>query len=79
MGRTNTMRPFTPPQYVGANLFALGGMNSALKCVSAGEISVMVTGAMAIFTVKFWSVFLYVVMWVDQNLIWSMYPDVQTS
>jgi len=36
----------------------------------------MVVGAMAIFTVKFWSVLWYLAMWVDQNLIQSMYPDV---
>ena len=36
----------------------------------------MVIGAMAIFTVKFWSVLWYLAMWVDQNLIQSMYPDV---
>jgi hypothetical protein len=37
---------------------------------------VLVTGAMAIFTIKFWSVLWYLAMWVDQNLIQSMYPDV---
>jgi len=31
---------------------------------------------MAIFTVKFWSVLWYLALWVDQNLILSMYPDV---
>ena len=36
----------------------------------------MVIGAMAIFTVKFWSVLWYLALWVDQNLILSMYPDV---
>jgi len=36
----------------------------------------MVTGAMAIFTIKFWSVLWYLALWVDQNLILSMYPDV---
>ena len=36
----------------------------------------MMTGAMAIFTVKFWSVLWYLALWVDQNLILSMYPDV---
>ena len=36
----------------------------------------MVVGAMAIFTIKFWSVLWYLAMWVDQNLILSMYPDV---
>ena len=38
----------------------------------------MVMGAVAIFTVKFWSVLWYLSMWVDQNLIRSMYPDVNS-
>ena len=44
--------------------------------LSRYSISMMVVGAMAIFTVKFWSVLWYLSMWVDQNLIRSMYPDV---
>lgn len=44
--------------------------------LSRYSIAMMVTGAMAIFTVKFWSVLWYLAMWVDQNLIRSMYPDV---
>ena len=36
----------------------------------------LITGALAIFTVKFWSVLWYLALWVDQNLIQSMYPDV---
>ena len=43
--------------------------------LSRYSISVLVTGALAIFTVKFWSVLWYLAMWVDQNLIQSMYPD----
>ena len=38
--------------------------------------SVLITGALAVFTVKFWSVLWYLALWVDQNLILSMYPDV---
>ena len=33
-------------------------------------------GTIAIFTIKFWSVLRYLAMWVDQNLIQPMYPDV---
>ena len=44
--------------------------------LSRYSIAMMVVGAMAIFTVKFWSVLWYLAMWVDQNLILSMYPDV---
>jgi hypothetical protein len=44
--------------------------------MSRYSISMMVIGAMAIFTVKFWSVLWYLALWVDQNLVQSMYPDV---
>ncbi len=44
--------------------------------LSRYSISMIVIGAMAIFTVKFWSVLWYLALWVDQNLIMSMYPDV---
>jgi len=44
--------------------------------LSRYSIAMMVVGAMAIFTIKFWSVLWYLAMWVDQNLIQSMYPDV---
>ena len=44
--------------------------------LSRYSISMMMTGAMAIFTVKFWTVLWYLALWVDQNLILSMYPDV---
>ena len=32
--------------------------------------------SIAIFTIKFWSVLWYLALWVNQNLILSMYPDV---
>ena len=44
--------------------------------LSRYSISMMVIGAMAVFTVKFWSVLWYLAMWVDQNLILSMYPNI---
>jgi len=46
--------------------------------LSRYSLSMMVIGAMAIFTVKFWSVLWYLAMWVDQSLILSMHPDVNT-
>lgn len=46
--------------------------------LSRYSLSMMVVGAMAIFTVKFWSVLWYLALWVDQNLILSMYPDANT-
>jgi hypothetical protein len=47
-----------------------------LVVLSRYSLSVLVTGALAVFTVKFWSVLWYLALWVDQNLILSMYPDV---
>ena len=44
--------------------------------LSRYSVSMLMIGAMAIFTVKFWSVLWYLALWVDQNLIISMYPDV---
>ena len=44
--------------------------------LSRYSLSVLMTGALAVFTVKFWSVLWYLALWVDQNLILSMYPDV---
>jgi len=44
--------------------------------LSRYSIAMMVIGGMAIFTIKFWTVLWYLAMWVDQNLILSMYPDV---
>jgi len=47
-----------------------------LVVLSRYSLSVLMVGAMAIFTVKFWSVLWYLALWVDQNLMLSMYPDV---
>lgn len=44
--------------------------------LSRYSLSMMVVGAMTIFTVKFWGVLWYLAMWVDQNLMLSMHPDV---
>jgi len=44
--------------------------------LSRYSLAMMVTGGLAIFTVKFWSLLWYLAMWVDQNLIQAMYPDV---
>ena len=49
-----------------------------LVVLSRYSLSMLVTGALAVFTVKFWTVLWYLALWVDQNLILSMYPDVNT-
>lgn len=38
------------------------------------NLSVMFVGAIAIFSVKFWTVMWYIARWMDDNLIASMYP-----
>lgn len=47
-----------------------------LVVLSRYSLSLLVTGALAVFSVKFWSVLWYLALWVDQNLILAMYPDV---
>lgn len=44
--------------------------------LSRYSITMLVVAGMAIFTIKFWTVLWYLAMWVDQNLILSMYPDI---
>ena len=39
------------------------------------SIQMMVIGAIGIFTVKFWSTLWHMATWVDNNLIYSMYPN----
>lgn len=43
--------------------------------LSRYSLGILTNGAIAIFTIKFWSVLWYLAMWVDQNLMQSMYPD----
>ena len=43
--------------------------------VSRFSPSVLITGTLAIFSVKFWTVLWYLALWVDQNLMQSMYPE----
>jgi hypothetical protein len=57
-------------------LLAIYALLPMVVVLSRYSISMMVVGAMAIFTIKFWSVLWYLSLWVDQNLILSMYPNV---
>lgn len=41
---------------------------------SGYSLQVMVTGALAIFTVKFWTVMWFIARWLDDHLIEAMYP-----
>ena len=57
-------------------LLSIYALLPMIVVLSRYSLSMMVVGAMAIFKVKFWNVLWYLAMWVDQNLIQSMYPDV---
>jgi len=59
-------------------LLSIYALLPMIVVLSRYSIAMMVTGAMAIFTVKFWTVLWYLAMWVDQNLIGAMYPDAST-
>ena len=43
--------------------------------VSRYSTQAVMSVALAIFSVKFWTVLWYLALWVDQNLIVAMYPD----
>lgn len=57
-------------------LLGIYAMMPLIIVMSRFSLSMMVMAAIGIFTVKFWSVLWYLALWVDQNLIASMYPDV---
>lgn len=46
----------------------------AVTVMSGYSLQVMVTGGLAIFTVKFWTVMWFIARWVDDHLIAAMYP-----
>lgn len=64
------------PMIQALTLLGVYALLPMIVVLSRYSLSMMVTGAMAIATIKFWSVLWYLAMWVDQNLIQSMYPDV---
>ncbi|MCP4304400.1 MAG: conjugal transfer protein TraG, partial [bacterium] len=57
-------------------LLGIYGLLPMLVVLSRYSLTLLVLGAMLIFTVKFWTVLWYFALWVDQNLIASMYPDI---
>ena len=59
-------------------LMAIYAFLPALLVFSGFRMMPVLTASLAIFTVKFWTVLWYLALWVDQNLILSMYPDVNT-
>ena len=46
-----------------------------LLVLSRYSLNVMIAMGITIFSIKFWTVLWYLAQWVDQNLITSMYPD----
>lgn len=56
-------------------LLGLFALLPLIVVMSRYSVGFLVTAGLAIFTVKFWTVLWYLAMWVDQNLIQSMYPD----
>ena len=57
-------------------LMAIYSLLPLIVVFSRYAFSIMITGGLAIFSVKFWTVLWYLAQWIDQNLIASMYPDV---
>ena len=54
------------------------GLYTLLPCfslLSRYKFSLLVLGAMILFSVKFWTVLWFFAWWVDQNLIQALYPD----
>lgn len=49
-----------------------------LVVLSRYSLGMLITGAMLIFTVKFWTVLWYLAKWVDDNLLASMYANTNT-
>ncbi|MCY4656974.1 MAG: conjugal transfer protein TraG N-terminal domain-containing protein, partial [Gammaproteobacteria bacterium] len=56
-------------------LMGLYALLPVFLVVSRYSFFAMMDAAVAIFTIKFWTVLWYMVLWIDQNLIESMYPD----
>jgi len=55
-------------------LMALYMLLPLITFMSGYSLSVMWHGAIAIFTIKFWTVLWFVARWIDSNLVKSMYP-----
>ena len=61
-----------------AQAMILMGIYALLPLVivfSRYSYSILIVGALAIFSVKFWTVLWYLAQWIDQNLLSAMYPD----
>lgn len=56
-------------------LMGLYSLLAFFLLISRYKFSVLIIGAVILFTVKFWTVLWFFAFWVDQNLIQAFYPD----
>jgi hypothetical protein len=59
-------------------LMAIYAFLPLIVVFSRYSLQVMFLGALAIFTVKFWTVMWFIARWLDDHLIQAMYPDAAT-
>jgi len=56
-------------------LMGLTALLPFLLVISRYSLSLLMSGSLAWFSIKFWTVLWYLAYWVDQSLIMSMFPD----
>jgi hypothetical protein len=56
-------------------LMGLTALLPFLLVISRYKLSILMGGALAWFSIKFWTVLWYMAYWVDQSLIMAMFPD----
>ena len=64
------------PMFQAMILMGIYALMPLVVVFSRYSLTILVVGALAIFSVKFWTVLWYLAQWVDQNLVSAMYPDV---
>lgn len=64
------------PMFQAMILMGIYSLLPLIVVFSRYSSTILITGGLAIFSIKFWTVLWYLAQWVDQNLITAMYPDV---
>lgn len=64
------------PMFQAMVLMGIYALLPLIVVFSRYSSTILISGGLAIFSVKFWTVLWYLAQWVDQNLITAMYPDV---
>lgn len=64
------------PMFQAMILMGIYALLPLIVVFSRYSSTILISGGLAIFSVKFWTVLWYLAQWVDQNLITAMYPDV---